>query len=106
MKYIILLLLTACSGKQSYLDSRVVGKCTSITAASTKFYKIAGLDSRGYILRELVLTDTGKQEVVEFSYFKILNEPLGDRAIDCKEAEMYVREIWGGEKYDDIRRKR
>lgn len=95
MKYIVLLLLTACSGKQSYLDSRVVGKCTSITGASTKFYKIAGLDSRGYILRELVLIDTGKQEVVELSYLKLVKTPLNKSVMSCQEAEMYVREIWG-----------
>lgn len=96
MKYIVLLLLAACSGKQSYLDPRAVGKCLMIQTATAKYYKVAGLDSRGYTLRELVLSYTPDQEVVEFSYFKILDEPLGDRAIDCEEAEMYVREIWGG----------
>ena len=94
MKYLLVfLLLTACSGKQTYLDPRPVGRCLMIQEASAKFYKVAGLDSRGYILRELVLTDAPTQSIVEYSYLRIVNKPL-TQIMECKEAEAFMRELW------------
>lgn len=92
---IVALLLTSCSGKKTYLDPRPVGSCAMIQGISAKFYKIAGLDSRGYALRELVVAGNRTVEVVEYSYLVFSPAPL-EFVMPCKEAEQYVMDIWGG----------